>query len=36
MKPTAWFQVAWSDEIAIGDVHKMAYLGQERVATSPR
>lgn len=32
MKPTGWFQVAWSDEIAVGDVHKMAYFGQEMVA----
>ena len=22
MKPTGWFQVAWSDEIAVGDVHR--------------
>ena len=32
MKPTGWFQIAWSDEIAIGDVHKMHYFGQEMVA----
>lgn len=32
MKPTGWFQVAWSDEIAVGDVHKMVYFGQEMVA----
>ncbi|MDT5050543.1 MAG: 3-ketosteroid 9alpha-monooxygenase subunit, partial [Mycobacterium sp.] len=32
MKPTGWFQVAWSDEIETGDVHKMTYFGQEMVA----
>jgi phenylpropionate dioxygenase-like ring-hydroxylating dioxygenase large terminal subunit len=32
MKPTGWFQVAWSDEISIGDVHKMKYFDQEMVA----
>jgi len=32
MKPTGWFQVAWSDEINVGDVHKMHYFGQEMVA----
>lgn len=32
MKPTGWFQIAWSDEIAIGDVHTMKYFGQEMVA----
>ena len=32
MKPTGWFQVAWSDEIPIGDVHKMHYFGREMVA----
>src|SRR6201985_948082 len=32
MKPTGWFQVAWSDEISVGDVHKMHYFGQEMVA----
>src|SRR5205814_2249159 len=32
MKPTGWFQVAWSDEIAVGDVHKMVYFGKEMVA----
>ncbi len=32
MKPTGWFQVAWSDEIAVGDVHRMTYFGQEMVA----
>ena len=28
MKPTGWFQVAWSDEIAVGDVHAMTYFGR--------
>lgn len=32
MKPTGWFQVAWSDEIGVGDVHKMRYFDQEMVA----
>ena len=32
MKPTGWFQVAWSDEIAAGQVHKMKYFDQEMVA----
>lgn len=32
MKPTGWYQVAWSDEIGVGDVHKMKYFGQEMVA----
>ena len=32
MKPTGWFQVAWSDEIAVGEVHSMTYFGQEMVA----
>jgi 3-ketosteroid 9alpha-monooxygenase subunit A len=32
MKPTGWFQVAWSDEIGIGDVHAMKYFDQEMVA----
>ena len=32
MKPTGWFQVAWSDEIGVTDVHKMMYFGQEMVA----
>lgn len=31
MKPTGWFQVAWSDEIAVGDVHRMTYFGQDMV-----
>lgn len=32
MKPTGWFQVAWSDEIGVADVHKMKYFDQEMVA----
>jgi 3-ketosteroid 9alpha-monooxygenase subunit A len=32
MKPTGWFQVAWSDEIAVGDVHTMKYFGEDMVA----
>ncbi len=32
MKPTGWFQIAWSDEISAGDVHKMHYFGREMVA----
>ena len=32
MKPTGWFQVAWSDEIDIGDVHTMKYFDQEMIA----
>ena len=32
MKPTGWFQVAWSEEIGFGDVHKMKYFDQEMVA----
>jgi phenylpropionate dioxygenase-like ring-hydroxylating dioxygenase large terminal subunit len=32
MKPTGWFQVAWSAEIGVGDVRRMTYFGQEMVA----
>ena len=32
MTPTGWFQVAWSDEIKVGDVHRMKYFGRELVA----
>jgi phenylpropionate dioxygenase-like ring-hydroxylating dioxygenase large terminal subunit len=32
MKPTGWFQVAWSDEIGVGCVHPMKYFGEELVA----
>ena len=38
MKPTGWFQVAWSDEIEIGDVHRMTYFGtgDDRLARASR
>ncbi len=32
MKPTGWFQVAWSTEIGVGDVHRMRYFGEDMVA----
>jgi nitrite reductase/ring-hydroxylating ferredoxin subunit len=32
MKPTGWFQVAWSDEIEVGSVAIMQYFGQELIA----
>jgi len=32
MEPTGWFQVAWSDEIKVGDVHTMRYFGRDMVA----
>jgi phenylpropionate dioxygenase-like ring-hydroxylating dioxygenase large terminal subunit len=32
MKPTGWFQVAWSDQVGVGDVHAMKYFGTEMVA----
>ncbi|MGH3562093.1 MAG: Rieske 2Fe-2S domain-containing protein [Mycobacterium sp.] len=32
MKPTGWFQVAWSDEIGAGDVHRMTYFDRDMVA----
>ena len=32
MKPTGWYQVAWSDEIAVGEVHRMTYFGTEMIA----
>ncbi|MCB0943568.1 MAG: Rieske 2Fe-2S domain-containing protein, partial [Mycobacterium sp.] len=32
MKPTGWFQVAWSDEIGLGAVHRMKYFDREMVA----
>ncbi|MEZ0366140.1 Rieske 2Fe-2S domain-containing protein [Mycobacterium sp. pUA109] len=32
MKPTGWFQVAWSDEIGVGAVHRMKYFDQELIA----
>ena len=31
MKPTGWFQVAWSAEIGVGEVKRMHYFGQEMV-----
>jgi 3-ketosteroid 9alpha-monooxygenase subunit A len=32
MKPTGWFQVAWSDEIETGAVHNLKYFDQEMIA----
>ena len=32
MKPTGWFQVAWSSEVDIGAVHRMHYFGRELIA----
>lgn len=32
MKPTGWFQVAWSDEVGIGDVRRMKYFDRELIA----
>lgn len=32
MRPTGWFQVAWSAEIGVGEVHRMTYFGREMVA----
>ena len=32
MTPTGWFQVAWSDEIPAGQVHRMRYFGRDLVA----
>ncbi|AKS36008.1 Rieske 2Fe-2S domain-containing protein [Mycolicibacterium goodii] len=32
MKPTGWFQVAWSDQVGLGGVHAMKYFGEEMVA----
>lgn len=32
MTPTGWFQVAWSEEIAVGAVHRMRYFGTDLVA----
>ena len=32
MKPTGWFQVAWSSEITVGDVHRMKYFDRELIA----
>lgn len=36
MTPTGWFQVAWSDEIGPGDVHRMHYFGLDMVAFRTR
>ncbi|MDT5016075.1 MAG: 3-ketosteroid 9alpha-monooxygenase subunit, partial [Mycobacterium sp.] len=32
MKPTGWFQVAWSDQVAVGAVHTMKYFDTELIA----
>ncbi|MEC3956196.1 Rieske 2Fe-2S domain-containing protein [Nocardia sp. CDC153] len=32
MRPTGWFQVAWSAEIGVGAVHTMKYFDREMVA----
>ncbi|MCQ4120473.1 Rieske 2Fe-2S domain-containing protein [Rhodococcus tibetensis] len=32
MKPTGWFQVAWSAEIGAGEVVRMKYFGTEMIA----
>lgn len=32
MKPTGWFQVAWSDEVGVGQVHRMKYFDQDLIA----
>ncbi|MBI3224155.1 MAG: aromatic ring-hydroxylating dioxygenase subunit alpha [Mycolicibacterium cosmeticum] len=32
MVPTGWFQVAWSAEIGVADVHRMTYFGREMIA----
>ncbi len=32
MRPTGWFQVAWSAEIAVGAVHRMHYFDTEMIA----
>ncbi len=32
MTPTGWFQVAWSEEIGVGEVHRMRYFDREMVA----
>ena len=36
MTPTGWFQVAWSDEIETGAVHRMTYFGHDMVAWRSR
>ena len=32
MKPTGWFQVAWSAEVDVGDVHRMKYFDTAMIA----
>ncbi|OYD69543.1 Rieske-like 2Fe-2S protein [Rhodococcus sp. OK302] len=32
MKPTGWFQIGWSAELAVGEVKPMLYFGQDLVA----
>ncbi len=32
MTPTGWFQVAWSDDIGVGEVRRMRYFGRDLVA----
>ncbi|WP_299558970.1 Rieske 2Fe-2S domain-containing protein [uncultured Mycolicibacterium sp.] len=32
MKPTGWFQVAWSDELGVGEVRALRYFGEDLVA----
>ena len=32
MNPTGWFQVAWSHEVGVGQVHRMRYFGRDLVA----
>jgi nitrite reductase/ring-hydroxylating ferredoxin subunit len=36
MKPTGWFQVAWSPEIGPGEIKNLSYLGRELVAFRTR
>lgn len=36
MTPTGWFQVAWSTEIGVGDVHRLSYFGRDLVAWRAR
>jgi 3-ketosteroid 9alpha-monooxygenase subunit A len=31
MKPTGWFQVAWSADVAVGDVKPIHYLGRDLI-----
>jgi 3-ketosteroid 9alpha-monooxygenase subunit A len=32
MKPTGWFQIGWSADIAVGDVRPLRYFGEDLVA----